>query len=248
MHVRRLASALISVVALGSAPLMFAPAAHVSATPAIESQRADEATIRGLVTNRAGNPIDDILVRAYLMTDGEAIYQGQDMTGLHGLYSIHDLTAGSYILEFFDFEEYHNAIFQSVYWPSAPNADDAETFTLTPGGNLYRNAVLDGVGPDAPKVAPTLTARLAPGRLDRRHGPTLRIGMRVLHVFPTGKLQVFERSKRLAQVRLTQGWGTKVQIPIRALNPGRHVLRVRYSGNAGVTPATSNRVVVRVRR
>lgn len=198
--------------------------------------------ITGVVTDTAGRPIDDVLVRA---VDARGVTRASALTYASAFAS----------------GPQHGFFFLEV-------PPGAYTVRITHLGHLPTRLsdVVVAAGADTRLGAVEMRRRpavsrttLAAARTTVPVGSPVRLRAEVLVVrraagvpgtpVPRGWVQVTEGRRVLATVRLRPGAGTsRVDVVIRDLRSGRHALVARYAGSESVAASVSRPLVVRVPR
>ena len=147
----------------------------------INAQLALGASITGTVTDQNGAPIANISVSRVRTTSGTSGFATTDATGA---YTIGGLAAGTYTVQFSDFQGRRYA---PEYFDNATNQSAATPVTVTEG-----------------QTVPNIDAQLAPGAFDHRHRhrperPTHRRRQRVReqHHLRAGRVGDHRRHRQL---------------------------------------------------
>ena len=110
-----------------------------------------------------------------------------------------------------------------------------------------RNGVLRGDGKFAPKLKPLFDAKFAMKKLAIRKSGRVLVTLSHDEAQPTGTLLVLDGKRVVKRVRVTKNSEAVAGIRFDRLRPGLHLLKVKYSGDAGFTPAVSQTTRIRVR-
>ena len=211
-------------------------------TTGIDAQLPPGVTISGVITNRANNRVNNILVSAYRIVDGQAELAGGNSTTRNGEYRVYGLPAGTYV-----FQVGPTTSYAAKWWPNASRFADAERFDIEAGDRVERNVTVDGAGKHAPKVKARVFAKFDAKKLAAGKASRVRASLDAPEVQPTGKLLVLDGRRVIQRLNLKQSWGGQKYIQLKPLRRGMHKLRVKYSGNVAVTPAVSKVTRIRVR-
>lgn len=112
-------------------------AVAASASTVKDAALAAGATITGVVKNSAGKGIPGVYVRAHVKgADGQPVQVNGGSTDSAGKYSIVDLAAGSYTLEF------RSDTYAREWWSNAESSAKASYFALVAGASTAKNADL----------------------------------------------------------------------------------------------------------
>lgn len=92
--------------------------------------------------------------------------------------------------------------------------------------------------------AATTTTLVAPARADRKRNAVLRIRVRATGATPTGKVAIYDGTKRVRTVSVK---GSTVTVKVRLKKAGQHRLRAVFAGSQVTDRSQSSVVKVRVR-
>lgn len=202
---------------------------HLTAT----GTSADDSIIRGVVTDRSGHPIDDVVVEA-LGPRGEVVatalsYASRKESGpQHGFYGLY-VPAGHYRLRLEKAGYTRRTVGDVVV--ARHGVEDVRTVTLAQPRGRTRTA-----------------AKLVGGRVPA--GARGRVAVTVSGprgaAAPTGTLVVTSGSRRLGATQLQAADHGHAVVRLVRLAAGRHTVSVRFRGNDVLRPSESGRVRVQV--
>ena len=116
-----------------------------NATTGIDATLAPAASISGVVTNTAGEPLEGIRVTAYIKSDdGVLHYVGFTETAPDGSYTLYGLPASNdYVIRFLDNE---NGEYATEFHNNAATSSDAKKIALAAGDTVNIDAKLEYAG------------------------------------------------------------------------------------------------------
>lgn len=223
----------VSALALGAAQARATdgtPAPHGSVPSRITP--ADARLITGVVVDRDGAELDDVLVRA-VAADGSTqasalTYASAFESGpQHGFFL--ELEPGIYDLR----------VTKAGYVPAVVHDVEVEVGRDTRLGLVEVKRL-----PAASRTVLTASRSRLPV------GGTARLQIRVASTVaaPTGRVEVRDGRRVVARATLRPGARGRLSLQVPRLARGRHVLLARYAGDDAVAASTSREVVVRVGR